>query len=146
MQDRPSAGELLATIGEFLDEDILPTVQGALRYKTLVAANLLKILQRELAAGDAPERDERDRLRILLGHATAPAGRDDSGGRRDDSGALADEVLRLNTELQDRLLASELPDRAFLVAARESLEASVLAKLAVDKPGYDAYDMAVEVA
>ena len=54
MQDRPTAAEVLVTIGEYLDEEVLPAVEGALRYKTLVAANLIKVLERELAAGDGP--------------------------------------------------------------------------------------------
>jgi hypothetical protein len=132
MQDRPTAAELLVTLGEYLDEEVLPSVEGALRYKTLVAANLLKILERELAAGDAPVRAERDRLAALLG---VPAGEDDPSAA----------VERLNGALQRRLLDPEPPGRAFLLAARDALELSVLDKLAVNKPGYDRYDQAVEV-
>ena len=47
MQDRPTAAELLATIGDYLEGEVLPNVNGTLRYHTLVAANLVKMLQRE---------------------------------------------------------------------------------------------------
>lgn len=134
VQDRPSAAELLATIGEYLDQDVLPLMQGALRYHTLVAANLVAVLEREVQAGTAPAVRERRALRELLGETGA-----------DDHEDLDVDVLRLNTELQARLLGTELPDRAFLLAAREVLEAAVLDKLAVNKPGYERYDMAVEV-
>jgi len=137
MQDRPTAAELLVTLGEYLDEEVLPAVQGALRYKTLVAANLVKILERELAAGDGPLRAERDRLAALLG-TTVGAGEALSAERAAD-------VERLDAELQRRLLDPEPLDRAFLLAARDALELSVLDKLAVNKPGYDRYDQAVEV-
>ena len=132
MQDRPTAAEVLVTIGEYLDEEVLPAVEVALRYKTLVAANLIKVLERELAAGDGPQRRERERLAALLG-VTA------------DGEDLAGDLLRLNAELQARLRAPELPSREFLLAARAALEASALDNLAVNKPGYDRYDQAIEV-
>lgn len=132
MQDRPTAAEVLVTIGEYLDEEVLPAVEGALRYKTLVAANLIKVLERELAAGDGPQRRERERLAVLLG-VTA------------DGEDLTGDLLRLNAELQARLRAPELPSREFLLAARDALEASALDNLAVNKPGYDRYDQAIEV-
>jgi len=137
MQDRPSATEILVTLGEYLDQEVLPITDGALRYKTLVAANLIKVLERELAAGDAPRRRERARLIELLG---------DPGAGPEPHGADLDaELVRLNDELQRRLLAPQLPPRAFLLAARDAMEASVLDNLAINKPGYDRYDQAVEV-
>lgn len=132
MQDRPTAAEVLVTIGEYLNEEVLPAVEGALRYKTLVAANLIKVLERELAAGDGPPRRERDRLTVLLG---VTAGGED----------LAGDVLGLNAELQRRLLAPTAPSREFLLAARDALEAAAVENLAVNKPGYDRYDQASEV-
>ena len=132
MQDRPTAAEVLVTIGEYLNEAVLPAVEGALRYKTLVAANLIKVLERELAAGDGPPRRERDRLTALLG---VTAGGED----------LAGDVLGLNAELQRRLLAPTAPSREFLLAARDALEAAAVETLAVNKPGYDRYDQASEV-
>ncbi len=132
MQDRPTAAEVLVTIGEYLNEEVLPAVEGALRYKTLVAANLIKVLERELAAGDGPPRRERDRLTALLG---VTAGGED----------LAGDVLGLNAELQRRLLAPTAPSREFLLAARDALEAAAVENLAVNKPGYDRYDQASEV-
>ena len=51
MQDRPTATEILATIGEYLQQDVLPLVEGAVRYRTLVAANLVALLGREIDAG-----------------------------------------------------------------------------------------------
>lgn len=137
MQDRPSAAELLATIGEYLDQDVLPLMQGNLRYHTLVAANLVAILGREVQAGTGPARREQAELTALLGEpgGGAPAGEED----------LDASLLHLHGALQQRLLGAELPDRAFLLTARDALERATLDKLAVNKPGYERYDMAVEV-
>ena len=140
MQDRPTAVELLATIGEFLDQDILPEVSGGLRYRTLVALNLVSVLARELQAGDVPARREHQEMLALLG-GPEPAGT----SAPQDGTALQQSLLQLNDELQRRLMAPVLPDRAFLLDARHALERAVRDKLAINKPGYERYDMAAEV-
>ena len=76
MSDRPSAGELAAAVREFLETEILPTLDDhRLRFRTLVAMNALGIVERESAPpaeqdcelarrirrGDVPE----DILRLL---------------------------------------------------------------------------------
>ncbi|MFN0026986.1 MAG: DUF6285 domain-containing protein [Acidimicrobiales bacterium] len=131
MQDRPTSVEILATIGEYLQQDVLPIVDGALRYKTLVAANLLGLLQRELEAGDGPEQREVVALAGLLHGPASPPTAD---------------VADLYGRLQARLLSGDRLDAVFLRDTRDVLERGVLDKLAVNKPGYDRYDQAVEIA
>jgi len=54
--DRPSAGELAAAVREFLEQELLPTVDDhRLKFRTLVAMNALGIVERE-----SPEPVERD--------------------------------------------------------------------------------------
>jgi len=54
MSDRPTAGELAAAVREFLETEILPTLDDhRLRFRTLVAMNALSIVERE-----APEPTE----------------------------------------------------------------------------------------
>jgi aminoglycoside phosphotransferase (APT) family kinase protein len=54
--DRPSAGELAVAVHEFLEDEILPTLDDQrLRFRTLVAMNALTIVERE-----APAPSERD--------------------------------------------------------------------------------------
>jgi aminoglycoside phosphotransferase (APT) family kinase protein len=54
--DRPSAGELAVAVHEFLETEILPTLDDQrLRFRTLVAMNALTIVERQ-----APEVQERD--------------------------------------------------------------------------------------
>lgn len=126
MQDRPTAAELLATVGEFLRDEVLPNVEGTLRYHTLVAANIVRILGREVELGPAADAAEVAALRALL-------------DRPDE------DLASLNAHLQRRLI-----DPAPLTPEQEAriwevLDAATRAKLAVNKPGYDGYDMAVEV-
>jgi hypothetical protein len=46
--DRPSAGELAVAVREFLETEILPTLDDhRLRFRTLVAMNALGIVERE---------------------------------------------------------------------------------------------------
>ena len=77
--DRPTPRELVEAVREFLEREILPTLDDhRLRFRTLVALNALGIAERELAelpeaepdwelarrirAGDVPE-DAVDRLK-----------------------------------------------------------------------------------
>ena len=70
MTDRPSAGELAEAVRDFLEREVLPTLDDhRLRFRTLVAMNALSIVERESAplaesdwelarrirAGDVPE-------------------------------------------------------------------------------------------
>lgn len=79
MQDRPTAPELIAAVREFLQGEILPAIDDQrLRFRALVASNVLGIVERELASEEALLRAERERLIALGGaagdDALAPAG------------------------------------------------------------------------
>ena len=66
VQDRPTAAELTVAVHEFLEHEILPTLDDhRLRFRTLVAMNALTIVARE--APDAPERDWGTARRIRAG-------------------------------------------------------------------------------
>jgi hypothetical protein len=53
-QDRPTPGELVEAVREFLEQEILPGLDDhRLRFRTLVAMNALGIAVRELASGEA---------------------------------------------------------------------------------------------
>ncbi len=66
-QDRPTAQELLDAVREFLETDLLPVLEGRRAFHARVAANVLKILDREIAQGPALEAAELARLQALLG-------------------------------------------------------------------------------
>lgn len=45
---RPTAAELVAAVAEFLEEEVRATTTGAVNFHALVAANALRIVEREL--------------------------------------------------------------------------------------------------
>lgn len=50
--DRPSAAELIESVREWLERDVLPSVEGRLSFHTRVAMNSLDIVVRELESQD----------------------------------------------------------------------------------------------
>jgi Domain of unknown function (DUF6285) len=114
MQDRPTAPELLEAIREFLQQDVLRSAEGRVRFHTRVAVNALGMLERELRLGPGLDAAERQRLAILLGHdADLPA---------------------LSAELAGRIRDGSLDDRRDDVVA--AVRESVRAKLLVSNPRY----------
>ena len=64
--DRPTAAELATAVREFLENEILPTLDDhRLRFRTLVAMNALSIVERE--APGPGERDWETARRIRAG-------------------------------------------------------------------------------
>jgi hypothetical protein len=114
MQDRPTAVELLEAVREFLEHDVMPAVEGRVRFHNRVAVNALGMLERELRLGSDLDAAERARLAALLGHdADLPA---------------------LTAELAGRIRDGSLDDRRddVIAAVRES----VRAKLLIANPDY----------
>ncbi len=126
MQDRPTAAELLRDIAATLDERIVPLLSGNEQHQVRVAANLCRPLEREVELGPDLARQERDLLVELLPDAAADAS-----------------LAELNAELAKRVATVDDPE--FLARARSALIAITGHKLAVNKPGYDAFDFAGEV-
>lgn len=62
---RPTAGELVEAVREFLERDVAPQLDGAVRYHLRVAVNALAIVGRELALGDAARSAHSERLERL---------------------------------------------------------------------------------
>jgi Domain of unknown function (DUF6285) len=114
MQDRPTAVELLEAIREFLEEDVMPAVEGRVRFHSRVAVNALGMLERELRLGPDLDAAERARLGALLGHDA--------------------DLDTLTTELADRIRDGSLDDRRDDVVA--TVRESVRAKLLVSNPNY----------
>jgi hypothetical protein len=68
MQDPPTAAELLAAARQHLELEVLPALaEPRLRFQTLVAANVLAVVERELAYGEAQLEAEWQRLNALAG-------------------------------------------------------------------------------
>lgn len=51
LHGRPTAAELVAAVAEFLDGEVRAATSGAVNFHALVAANALRIVERELLQG-----------------------------------------------------------------------------------------------
>src|SRR5207248_7149419 len=59
MNDRPTAVELVAAVRQYLEAELLPSLADPrLRFQTLVAANVLAIVERELPGEESSLREE----------------------------------------------------------------------------------------
>ena len=125
MQDRPTAAELLRDVATTLDERILPLLSGNEQHQVRVAANLCRILEREVRLGPALADEERGLLAALRPDRPHDA-----------------PVAELHAELARRV--ATVDDREFLARAHAALLTITRGKLAVDKPGYDGFDFAGE--
>lgn len=119
----PDAAELVEAVAAFLEDKLLPELSGARRFEARVAVNALRIVGRELSAGD----DEAlaDNLRALLGAAAGGA----------DTEAL---LLRLAEGIRTGDLEED--DPALLAALRRY----ALGRLAINNPRYSSYLAAKE--
>ena len=52
---RPTAAELIAAVAEFLETEVRSATSGAVNFHALVAANALRIVERELLDGTSAE-------------------------------------------------------------------------------------------
>jgi len=118
MQYIPTTSNLLITMADLLDNELLPALPPSLQHKARVAANLCRILERENELEPAAAQREHDRLVSVLGH---------DGNR-----------VELSAELAKRLRSSSDPD--FDRAAWEAIVAIVRDDLAIDKPGHGAWE------
>lgn len=106
--DMPSAEQLVESVREWLERDVLTATSGRLQFHTRVAINVLAMVKRELQVGPGQAAVHRDRLAQL---------------------GCADEH-----ELAARIRAGELDDR--LPEVRELVWATVRDKLSVANPKY----------
>jgi hypothetical protein len=103
---RPTAAELVAAVAEFLETDVREATSGRVNFHARVAANALRIVERELLVGSAAD----------VGHELAALG-------------FADEA-----QLAAAIRNGDLDHRAAEVTS--CLRALVNHRLAVAHPGY----------
>lgn len=85
MHDRPTISELLDAVQKFLDEEIVPATKGRRQFLARVAANCVRMVEREIAAEPRHVADAWEGLDGLLGQGTTPEGETapaESVGRR----------------------------------------------------------------
>jgi len=123
MQDRPHAAELAQAVREFIETEVLPGIDDPrLRFRTLVAANGLGILEREIALGAPLVRREVGSLARLLRHADPLP---------EDIEELRRRAGDLNRELARRIRTGDIPEGTLA-----HLLATVADKLRVASPRY----------
>ena len=118
VQYRPTAAELLHSVADLLEDEVLTSVPLAQQHQVRVATNLARILEREAVLSSVALAREHDLLAGLLGHDG--------------------EVPNLSAELAGRLRAGD--DPTFERDAWRALVAIARDDLAIAKPGHDAWE------
>lgn len=126
MQDIPDKATLLAAVRRFLKADLAAVIPDpALRFRVLIAANLLGVVERELGHEQAHHAAEVGRLVALLQDADAEMllGLQGDAARREALGPLYERLLEGD---------SADPDAVF-----DHVKATLAEKLAVVNPRFD---------
>lgn len=128
MQDRPTAPELIAAVRRHLSEEVLPALRDpGLRFRTLVAANVLAIVGRELEMAERQTPGEWRRLAALLGRSGSPP---PAHGRQ------AQEIAEMNKTLCRQIAAGAYDDPQAWAALLEHCRQTAREKLAVANPKF----------
>ena len=108
LHDVPSAHDLVESVREWLERDVLSGTSGRLQFHTRVAINVLAMVERELELGSDQAREHERRL--------------------------ADLGVNSTDELAEAIRSGRLDDRLDEVV--DAVRADVLAKLSVANPAY----------
>jgi len=127
MQDRPSVSELLEAVRAFLEEEVVPALEGPRQFHARVAANVLSIVGRELAGEETSLLAEWERLARVLNEASAPPARLE---------ALRAAVRARTAALAERIRRGEADAGPFRAAVRAHVRATVEEKLRVANPRF----------
>ena len=126
MQDRPTYDELLAAVERFLDDEIVAKSEGARRFHGRVAANVIRIVRREIEQEEDQLEREWASLQELLGAAERP----------DSRSGLRDALSWRNEELCERIRRGDADSRPFRQAVLDHARQTVCDKLLVTNPGW----------
>jgi len=127
MQDRPTYNELLEAVQQFLENDVVPALDGTKKFHARVAANVLAIVRRELQLETVQLTEEWNGLNALLGAAESmPTDRDE----------LRRCLHERTAELCKRIRHGEADSGAWRAAVLDHVRRTVTAKLEVANPKY----------
>jgi len=126
VNDRPSAAELLDAVERFLEESVVPALNGPARFHARVAANVVRIVAREIATEETHLAREWDGLSVLLGSEGEPP----PEGRA----ALRESILARNEELARRIRSGEADAGPWRSALLAHLSRTIADKLDVAQP------------
>jgi hypothetical protein len=126
VQDRPTAAELLAAVRAFLEDEVVPALDGPQRFHARVAVNVLAIVGRELAEEEATLVAEWTRLAALFGR--------DPGPRPAGLAGLRAAVREATAMLAERIRGGAADEGPFRDAVRAHVRATVREKLGIANP------------
>lgn len=126
MQDRPSTKEFIRGIYNFLESDVAPVLQEPLRFHTRVAANLLKIIEREFDLEADHLSSEIKGLWKLLSKSPASI---------TSSEKMRAQILELNEELCERIRAGEADNGPWANLIMNHVKKTLVQKLEIANPG-----------
>jgi hypothetical protein len=126
MHDRPTAGELVRAVHQFIESELLPALSDQrLRFQTLVAINVLRIAERNLEHEEEDLRAECAELMALLGR---------SGSVPQNMAELRGTTQAAHAELRQRIRAGAYDDATAFAALAHTLRRQVRRKLVVANP------------
>ncbi|GGS64489.1 DUF6285 domain-containing protein [Nonomuraea spiralis] len=102
--DVPTAAQLVAAVREFLRDDVLPAVEGRVRFHTRVAINVLGMVEREIELGPDQAAEHAARLAELGVADDAELAAAVRAGRFDGDDALTEalvQAVRAKLEVAD---------------------------------------------
>jgi hypothetical protein len=122
VQDKPTAEELLEALAQFLDAEVVPAFEGRCRFHAIVAANVARIVAREIRLGPEQAKQEYTALCDLLGETQS------------DPAPTQATLTQLNAELCKRIDEGAADHGSYRRKVLDFLRAAVTAKLAIDNP------------
>lgn len=126
MYDRPTAAELIEAARLHLEQQVIPVVKAAnhkLYFQTLVAINVMKIVERELALSAGHGRAEWSRLNMLMGEQPLPT----------DIAAFSAALASRNAHLCAAIRAGDFDENRVLFS---HLKATTIEQLEVANPKF----------
>jgi Domain of unknown function (DUF6285) len=128
MNDRPTVSELLAAARQFLEKELVPSIGDArLKFQTLITANVLAIVERELETEQSHLEAEYTELSAQLGVSEPVPQR---------MAAIRHAVCEANQRLCERIRNGYYDSQPGFYTLLKLLRKSVERKLAVANPRY----------
>jgi hypothetical protein len=126
MHDRPNVDELLRAVELLLDEQLVPSLEGARKYNARVAMNVVRIIRRQLTLEEKQLDAEWRGLDVLLGPMPRPPWLE-----------VTRAAVRTRTqELCERIRAGDADAGGWRPLVLAHVRDTVHAKLEVDNPGW----------
>ena len=126
MHDRPTTDELLRAVELLLAEQLIPTLDGSRKYNARVAANVIRIVRRQLALEEQQLEAEWRGLDVLLGPMQRPPSLEVTRAA----------IAKRNEELSDRIRSGGADSGDYRALVFAHLRDVIHAKLEVSDPAW----------